>query len=133
MKRYFIADIIGDGSDTDEYRAAVAVYPVNWSAEVPWNDAENRPTNVWTVAEVSGGDMSGFTGDPRIDPLPICELSTPVGQIDDAQMASMRASLQRRGIGVSLDAAETFGAIIALLRIRAGEATVVPTKATLEL
>jgi hypothetical protein len=71
MKRYFIADIIGDGSDTNEYRASVAVYPVNWAAEVPWDDIENRPINNWTVAEVSGGDMSGFAGDTRIDPLPI--------------------------------------------------------------
>lgn len=133
MKRYFIADIIGDGSDTDEYRAAVAVYPVNWAAEVPWNDAENRPLNNWTVAEVNGGDMSGFEGDSRIDPLPVCELDSSVSEINALQLEAMRAALQRRGIGVSLDAAENFGSIIALLRIRAGEATVVPTKASLEL
>lgn len=133
MKRYFIADIIGDGSDTNEYRAAVAVYPVNWAAEVPWDDIENRPINNWTIAEVSGGDMSGFAGDTRIDPLPICELDTPVSQIDASQIASMRAALQRRGIGVSLDPADTFGSIIGLLRIRAGEGIVTPTKTTLEL
>jgi predicted nucleic acid-binding protein len=85
------------------------------------------------VAEVSGGDMSGFAGDTRIDPLPICELDTPVAQIDASQTASMRAALQRRGIRVSLDAADTFGSIIGLLRIRAGEGIVTPTKTTLEL
>jgi hypothetical protein len=132
MNRYVLADILGTGeADVDEFRPAVADYPVGWK----WSgSAPNVPKQGGTVlVEVTSGDVSPMIGDDRIDMLPTCPLSTPATQIDAGEMAVMRAALDRRNMGIAINMAGTYGDIIAVITLRANVEGTVPTRAELTL
>lgn len=134
-KRYYLADIIGDGTDEGgDFRAATSDYPVGTTGEMPANPTTGKPLNTWMLIEVFVGDVAVLAGDPRIDPLPDVPLSAPLAQIDPAQLSSMRVVLTRRGIGAGIvDTALAFGDVLAGIALRANAGAVTTAAAQLEL
>lgn len=99
LKRYYLADIIGDGSDEGgDFRAAVAEYPVKWSAPFPVNDTTGQPLRTWTLAIVEADDHAPLLADPRFDALPDYPLDGKVSSINTNAKNAMLAAMQRRGI-----------------------------------
>lgn len=134
MNRIYLADIIGDGTDEGgDFRAATADYPLGTTGSMPADPATGIPLNAWMLVGVFAGDVAALIGDARIDPLPDCALDTPVSMIDPDQLATMRAALIRRGIGVSIDTAANYGEIIAAINLRANAANATPAVAQLTL
>lgn len=125
---YYLSDIIGTGeADIDEYRPAVADYPVNWSCSMPAHPDTGAPLNDWGLVEVTKGDVSLLELDPRIDTLPKVSLSTLVADIAPGDVAAMRSALDSRGIGSGIvDTAAIYGDIIAGISLRANAGTVTP-------
>lgn len=134
MIRYFLTDIIGTGDpDGDDYRSPIMDYPVHVECEWPWDEVRNTPLNRWVLAEVKSGDVSTFANDTRVMPLPAVTLDATYGAMDLSQKAALSAALGRWGIAVAPDAPDTFGEILAMIRIRANAGNNNPTAAQLTL
>lgn len=135
MERYFLADIIGDGTEENEFRPSVAnYYDLGWSAEQPADTQTGRPLNDWCLVKITQGDLTPLVQDPSVDALPNCPLATPINQIDPDQLAGMREALTRRKIGSAIiETAGDFGGVLAAIAVRANAGTLVPTAAQLEL
>lgn len=61
----YICQIIGDGSEDNPFRPAIADYPLSWTAEIKTGD-DGRPLESSCVVAVSG-DVSLFASDNRIE------------------------------------------------------------------
>ena len=120
MKRYCLADLIGDGtSDTNEWRPSVANYRIGWGWSCPM-DANGVPLNNWGLVEVfneSPEAVAAMEEDSSIDPLPHVTHDTPLASIDTTRVI---VALARRNIGRDvLDRAPTFGELLANIAARA--------------
>lgn len=120
MKRYYLADLIGDGTpDTNEWRPSVANYPVGWGWSCP-SDADGVPLNNWGLVEVfyeTTEAVAAMANDPTLDPLPHVAHNVSLSGVDTV---AIRAALVRRGIGEDvLDEAETFGELLGNIAARA--------------
>lgn len=134
-KRFYLADVLGTGeADVDEFRPAVADYPVDYSWSLPC-DATGRPLNSWGLVEVTradGADVVVMANDLRLEALPVADRDTLVLQIDSAALDSLRAALARRGIGSALiDEASNFGDMLDAIARRANVGPVMATTAQL--
>lgn len=120
MKRYYLADLIGDGTpDTNEWRPSVANYRVGWGWSCP-SDANGVPLNNWGLVEVfyeTPEAIAAMEQDPTIDPLPYVPPDTPLASISTTRAI---VALTRRNIGRDvLDEAGTFGELLANIAARA--------------
>lgn len=130
QKRFYLSDVIGTGEpDVDEFRPAVAAYPVGWAAAS--NMADDPRILGWVLVEVNIGNVTPLASDPRIDVLPDVPLSTLLSAVNVGEVAAMRAALSRRGIGIP-DVA-TFGEVITYIKLRAEIPNAMPTIADAEL
>lgn len=120
MKRYYLADLIGDGTpDTNEWRPSVANYQVGWGWQCPV-DANGVPLNDWGLVEVFYETPAAITAmalDPTLDSLPHVARDVPLSTLSTLPI---RAALTRRNIGmdVLLNAA-TFGDLLDNITARA--------------
>lgn len=98
-KRYYICDVIGDGSDADPYRASVADSGAAVAAVMPDNDPQTgRPLVSWCLAIVSATNHAPILADARNDRMPDFPLDGKVNAINAAAKGLMRAALIRRGL-----------------------------------
>lgn len=135
MKRYYLTEIIGDGNpdNGNDFRSPLSDYPVTMQCDMPWDDARNVPLNAWVLAEVKAGDLSLFADDTRIMPLPDVPLETTYYMMAQNQRDALNAELGRWGILVTPIFSDTFGAILAAIRIRANAGNNKPAAAQLTL
>lgn len=133
MHPKFLCDIVPIVSEEGtSYDPAVMEYWMSFQALATTYDATAQ--GAWMLLEITGGDIALLQGDPRIDPLPNVPNTTPVALIDPETVATLRAALVRRGIGAAIvDAAATFGDILAGIALRANAGNVTPATAQLEL
>ncbi|WP_273036012.1 hypothetical protein [Massilia timonae] len=120
MRRYYLADLIGDGTpDTNEWRPSVANYRVGWGWSCPMG-VNGVPLNNWGLVEVfneSPEAIAAMEKDLSIDPLPHVPHDTPLASIDTTRVI---VALTRRNIGRDvLDRARTFGELLANIAARA--------------
>jgi len=120
MKRYYLADRIGDGTpDTNEWRPSVANYPVGWGWQCPV-DANGVPLNDWGLVEVfseTPAAIATMEQDPSLDPLPYVARDVLLSTLDTAPV---HAALIRRGIGLDVVlGADTFGDLLDNITARA--------------
>ena len=131
MSRFFICDMGFDPWGEGSYVPAL-VYHANLSFNgSPPSDPETGiPYHDWGVYEVTMGDITPLLSDARLDALPAGVIATPVAQLDPAQVDSLRAALDRRGIGSGIiSQAQTLGEILAAIQLRAESPGVTPTSA----
>jgi hypothetical protein len=102
MKRYYICDILGDGSYGNPYRPSVADQNVAWVGAIPTNPDTGAPLFTWTLALVASDDHTKLRNKPGIAPLPDFPLDGKVSAINAATVALMKAAVQARGIPASI-------------------------------
>lgn len=112
MKRYYICDILGDGSDTDPtpttgpFRPAVADLGVNWVGAIPTHPEghpdHGKPVHTWTLVMVAGKDHAKLRDVPGVDPLPDFPMDGRVSAINQATRTEMEQAITRRGIASSV-------------------------------
>lgn len=65
MRRYYLAPVIGAGTEDDPYRPKVALYPVAWTAQIA-SGAEGRPLQSQAIVEVDADDFAALDADPEL-------------------------------------------------------------------
>lgn len=101
MKRYYISQIVGDGSDNDPYRAAVGDNAGIRVVSVIPTGPDGRPTTAWALCLVGAKDHAALRADPRNDMLPDFPLDGKVSAINNATKNAMLTRLRARGIDES--------------------------------
>lgn len=99
MKRYYVCDIIGDGSFENPYRAAVADGTVNAAVTMPNSDPNTgAPLGNWCLCMVATGNHARLNGRAGIDAMPDFPLDGKVSAIQTATRNAVSARLSARGI-----------------------------------
>ncbi len=96
-KRYYLCDIIGDGSEDEPYRPKVADYGVKWSGGIEVGP-DGKPLHSDILVIVSTNNHSVLRGVPGIDPLPDFALDGKMSAINNVVKKQMINALRRRGI-----------------------------------
>jgi len=102
-KRYYLCNIIGDGSDDNPFRPAVADYDtagVSWSG-VFQRDPSGRPIHADCLVIVDTEDHSLLRRDAHLDPMPDFSLDGKMSAINKVVKTAMTNALKRRGFDVS--------------------------------
>jgi|SRR5687768_844253 len=103
-KRYYICDIIGDGSDgmmtptTGPFRPAIADLGVAWVGTIPSDPSTGRPLFNWTLVLVNTENHARLMGINGIDSLPDFPLDGKVSAINNVTKTNMINMLNRRGL-----------------------------------
>ena len=103
MRRYYIADILGDGTEENPYRTAVSGIPdTNVAAEITTHPLghpqQGHPVFTSCLAFVAAKDHAEIRALPGVDPLPDFPLDGKVSAINAATKGLMKAALTRRGL-----------------------------------
>jgi hypothetical protein len=67
--RYYVCPIIGDGTKSNPYRAAVADHGVSHVAVIE-STADGKPAKSWTVCRVDADDHAELLADARLKVIP---------------------------------------------------------------
>lgn len=102
MKRYYVSDTTGVGTDEDEYRPLLAKYSNDWAGPIPSNPVTGHPTQDWVLVACTGVDQSALVGVDGIDPLPDNATSTLLADMSPDAIALIDTALTARGISTSV-------------------------------
>lgn len=98
MKRYYICDIIGDGSENNPYRPAVSDYGVSWAGTIKSDPVTGHPVLPYAFVVVGGNKHVEIQRDSRIDDLPDFPMDAKVSSMHKPTKDKMVEKLQKRGI-----------------------------------
>lgn len=96
-KRYYLADIIGDGSEYNPYRPAVADHGVAWVGVIESDPDTGAPIHADTIVLVETDNHARLRADARIDALPDFALDGKMTAINTAARNGMLTALTKRG------------------------------------
>lgn len=96
MKRYYVCDLIGDGSEENPFRPAVADFPVSWAGSIVTGD-DGRPVHGDCLVIVNTEDHSTLRNAARVTPLPDFPLDGKVSAIQNGTKNAMLSALTARG------------------------------------
>lgn len=99
-KRYYLSSIIGDGTDDNPYRPAIADYNVSWAGAIE-TDPNGRPLHADCLVIVNTEDHVALRRDARIDAMPDFALDGKMSAINNVVKTAMTNALRRRGFDVS--------------------------------
>lgn len=100
-KRYYLCDIIGDGSEYNPYRPAVADHGVAWVGVIESNPETGAPIHADTLVLVETDNHAKLRADSRIDALHDFVLDGKMNAINSAARTAMSAALSRRKFSIS--------------------------------
>lgn len=102
MKRYYMTDLIGDGSEENPYRPAMADLGVNHVAVFPPQDLETGAyQGTHCLVLVAAANHAKLIADRRNDALPDFPLDGKLSALRSATQQGLAAMLQRRGFSAS--------------------------------
>lgn len=115
MKRYYLCDLIGDGSDDNPFRPAVADLGVSWAGSIVTDDNPNSPT--WgrpvygdCLVIVNTDDHAKLRNVQGIDPMPDFPRDGKASGINVTARNAMNLALQRRGFStLNLNGVDGYG------------------------
>jgi hypothetical protein len=110
VKRFILAPVLGDGSDTNPYRADVPA-GISHVAMIPTNPATGVPTFSWALVKVAGTNISAALS--RGDAFPDLTLDANLSSLSNAQRNAIRNFLSNRGITTSVTATTTLRQVLA--------------------
>ena len=96
-KRYYICDILGDGSSDNPYRPAVADMGVNHVAAFPPNNASGGYDRMTCLVLVNAANLARLNADPRTRPMPEFPLDGKLNAIQTPAVSAMESMLAERG------------------------------------
>jgi hypothetical protein len=100
MKRYYMVDIIGSGTDDDPYRPALDFAGIRYAGVIPSNP-DGTPASTWALCIVAAKDHNMLRNDSRIDALPDFPMDGKVSAINNATKGLMKAALTRRNLNAN--------------------------------
>lgn len=100
VKRYYVSNIIGNGTDEDPFRPKVADYGVSWVGSIP-TDANGIPVYADCLTVVNAEDHSALRKDAAIDAMPDFPLDGKVSAIQTSTKNAMMTALAVRGFDTS--------------------------------
>lgn len=95
-KRYYLAPIVGDGSEENPYRAKVP-RGVNHVAEIKIGP-DGKPASAYALVLVAAINHVPLLSDADLDALPDFPKDAKVNAMHAATKTAMRAAMTRRGI-----------------------------------
>lgn len=95
-KRYYLAPIVGDGSEQNPFRAKVP-RGVNHVAEIKIGP-DGKPASAYALVLVAAINHLPLLTDPEIDALPDFPKDAKVNAMHAATKTAMRAAMTKRGI-----------------------------------
>jgi hypothetical protein len=96
-KRFYLCDIVGDGTDDNPYRPAVANYAVNWVASIE-TGPDGKPLHSDCLVLVNTDNHLPLRADKRIDAMPDMTLDGKFSAVSVAAKNAMSAAMVKRGI-----------------------------------
>lgn len=128
MKRYYICNIIGTGTEADSYRPAIAreidaarvtnpTFDASYSVVIPTHPEGHpqagHPKFPHALVIVEANNHGIFAGKPDIDSLPDVALDSKVSSMHTPTKNAMIARLAARGFnGVNVDNADGYREVI---------------------
>lgn len=99
--RFYLAPIIGTGTEIDPYRAKIPT-GTNYASLIRIG-LDGVPVLPWCVVQVAraGGNFADLDSDGDLDVWPLVPLDTQVNQLTATQRSRLRTALERRGIDSS--------------------------------
>lgn len=97
-KRYYLAPIVGTGTDADPYRAATADYNAACTIVPPPTGPDGRPLALWTLAIVGTVDHSALLADATLGPLPDGALDGAIAALSRAARRQLDDALAKFGL-----------------------------------
>lgn len=111
-KRYYVCDVIGDGSEFNPYRAKIADMGVSWVGVIP-TDATGKPVKTWALALVDTVNHARLSATAGIDQMPDISLDIKTSAISTASRSQLSSMLSRRGIStVNISSTDSYKDII---------------------
>jgi hypothetical protein len=107
VKQYYLCPLLGDGTDGNEYRPAVADINVDHVAWVPTDAVTGRPTKPWALILASAVDHTAITALAGVEPLPNAGLDQSWGSLSSGAKLRAITAMQARGIDTSVIQAGT--------------------------
>ena len=93
-KRFYLCDIIGDGTEDNPFRVAVANLNVAWVATIPSDPVTGRPLFDWAIVRVAAGNHSEII--KICDALPDFPMDGKVTGINLSTKAAMKSKVKAR-------------------------------------
>lgn len=100
MKRFYVAPVIGDGTEFNPYRPKVANYAVNWSVILP-SKPDGTPLFPWCLVIVGAPDHTALVNDVDLDAFPEITLDSTLSVLNKAQRDRLLGFLTKRGVDTS--------------------------------
>lgn len=96
MKRYYVCDLVGDGSEENPFRPVIANFPVAWSGSIP-TGVDGRPVHKDCLVIVSTEDHAALRNAAGVVPLPDFPLDGKMSAIQNGTRNTMLSALVARG------------------------------------
>lgn len=93
MKRFYLAPMVGAGTDEDPRRPKVADYPVNWTS------VGTVDSGVWTLCLVAALNHTALVNDTALFVMPDITFDVTVGALSKAEQNRLKNGLTKFGIG----------------------------------
>lgn len=100
MKRYYLCDIIGDGTEFNPFRPAVADYDVPWAGMIKSDPVTGVPLQPFALVIVGGNKHVDILRDARVTPMPDFPLDAKVSGMHKPTKDAMIIAMQKRGIPI---------------------------------
>ena len=100
MKRHYLCDVIGDGTEDSPYRPAIADREKTWAVSSIPSDASGRPTADWTLVRVEADDHAAL--EAEFDALPDMPMSERLSTLTAVNKTRLRDMLTQRGVNASV-------------------------------
>lgn len=117
-KRYYLSDIIGDGSEENPYRAALDTHTgVKFSTSIPTEDDPqspnySKPKFGACFAIVETNNHGPLRADSRLEAMPDEPLSKTMASIPETAKTAMLLSLSRKGFSTGINVSSTYKATL---------------------
>ena len=111
MKRYYICDVIGDGSWENPYRPSIADDGIGYVGDIKSDPQTGAPLLPWCLVLVAAPDHTKL-GKPGRDALPDFPLDGKVSAINASAKGVMNAAFNRRGITLDLNSKDGYRDVI---------------------
>jgi hypothetical protein len=112
-KRYYLSDIIGDGSDDNPFRPALQDHGVSWAASIPTDDDPNSPnygkprfTSCFAIVVTT--NHGPLRADSRLEALPDQALTKTMSSIPETAKTGMLIGLSRKGFSTGINVGGTY-------------------------
>ena len=99
-KKYYVSAIIGDGTEENPFRPAVADHGVNWAGSIQSDPVTGHPIHADCFVLVATANHAKLKADAGIDAMPDFPLDGKLSSITTATKNSMMNKLKARGFNV---------------------------------